>query len=154
MKIALAVAVLCALALPAAALAKGPTEASIRGPGLATPLRLTWPADGRSDSPMEALVNGAGIMQVVFGTQPRRILRRPPTARLGRRYVVRYLFPRPSGPGDIVRQDLYPFAKGGPVTYTPPGQRIYGTRRALGGWFRASVRLRRALVAAGLPRTV
>jgi hypothetical protein len=95
MKITLAVAVLCALALSGAALAKGPMEASIRGPGLATPLRLTWPADGRSDSPMEVLVNGGGIMQVAFGTQPRRVLRRPPTARLGRRYVVRYLFPAP-----------------------------------------------------------
>jgi hypothetical protein len=148
----LTLAVLCLLAFPATAFAKGPSEARISGPGLKDPLRLTWPSDGRSGSPMEALVNGGGFFQVAWGGQPNRILKRSPTARLGRRYVVRYLLPRPSGPGDWVRQDLYPFAKGGPVTYTPPRQRMYGTRRALGGWFRAAPRLTRALLAAGLPR--
>jgi hypothetical protein len=149
-RIAIAVA-LVALVAPAAALAKGPSEATIAGPGLAKPMRLTWPADGRSGSPMDVLVNGGGFFQVAFGTDRNRILRRAPTARLGRKYVVRYLIPRPSGPGDVVRQDLYPFATGGPVTYTPAGQRIFGTRHALGGWFRAAPRLTRVLVAAGLP---
>ena len=148
----LTLAVLCLLAFTATALAKGPTEAVVSGPGLREPLRLTWPSDGRSGSPMEVLVNGGGFFQVAAGGQSNRILRRSPTARLGRRYLVRYLFPRPSGPGDWVRQELYPFAKGGPVTYTPPRQRMYGASRTRGGWFRATPRLTRVLLAVGLPR--
>jgi len=48
-------------------------------------------------------------------------------AELGPGYVVRYSFDLGrSKPPQIVRQELYPYAKGGPVTYTSPGQRQGG----------------------------
>jgi hypothetical protein len=152
-RIGIAVA-LCALVLPAAALAKGPTAATITGPGLAKPLKLGGRTGWRPGSAMEALVRYGGFFQVAWGGQPNRTLWKSPTRHLGRRYRVVYLVPGPSGRDDRIRQDLYPFAQGGPVTYTPAGQRFFGTKRTLGGWFRAQRQLTRALVAAGLPRPV
>jgi hypothetical protein len=50
-----------------------------------------------------------------------------------------------------IRQDLYPYAKDGPVTYTRPGQRFFETETTRGGWYRASTALKETLVQAGLP---
>jgi hypothetical protein len=63
-----------------------------------------------------------------------------------------------AGPGDppeLVVQELYPYATGGPVTYTPPGQRLFGARgmSITAGWFRASPEFFRYLVDQGLPET-
>jgi hypothetical protein len=52
-----------------------------------------------------------------------------------------------------VVQLVYPYAKAGAVTYMKPGQPFWNTERAHGGWFRASARLKRMLVRAGLPAT-
>jgi hypothetical protein len=150
-RIGIAVAV-CALMFPAAALGKGPTSATITGPGLDRPLILGSRNGFRPGSAMATLVTYGGFFQVAWGTQPNRILRDSPTRRLGPKFLVVYTVPGPSGPDDRVRQNLYPFARGGPVTYTPAGQRFFDTRRTRGGWFRAQARLTRALVAAGLPR--
>jgi hypothetical protein len=49
-------------------------------------------------------------------------------------------------------QALYPYAKGGAVTYMKPGQRIFDTR-SRGGWYRGGAALKATLVRAGLPRT-
>ena len=150
MRIGIAIA-LCALLFPAAALAKGPTEATITGPGLAKPLRLGGPRGWTADSPMAVLTNRGGFFQAAWSGQPGRTFAKSPTARLGPKYRVVYLVPGPSGKEDRIRQDIYPFAGGGPVSYTPAGQPFFDTRRTLGGWFRAGAQLEQALVAAGLP---
>jgi hypothetical protein len=150
-KIGIAAAFL-ALALPAAALAKGPTEALISGPGLAKPLKLGGPGGWTDGSPMAELTSRAGFFQVVWGGQPGQTLTKSPTKDLGPRYRVVYVVPGPSGTNDRIHQDLYPFAKGGALTYTPRGQRFFDTRRTLGGWFRVVPPLTATLVAAGLPR--
>lgn len=143
---------LCVLVLPAGALAKGPTAATITGPGLAKPLKLGGGPNALSNgAPMHALMMRGGFFQVAWGTQPRRTLSKSPTTSLGPKYEVVYVVPGPSGQEDLIRQDLYPFAQGGPLTYTAAGQRFFGTRRTHGGWFRARPALTAVLVEAGLP---
>lgn len=84
-------------------------------------------------------------------------------ADLGPRYLVTYRMDFGSGPeGDAIRQELYPYAKGGPVTYTPPGQKQtweedltgMGTSTPIpSGWFRTNSGFFQYLVQNGLPAT-
>ena len=56
-------------------------------------------------------------------------------------------------PGRTIRQVVYPYAQGGPVTYTPTGQTLgsdFGGPLQ-GGWYQGSTELRRFLVAQGFP---
>jgi hypothetical protein len=77
------------------------------------------------------------------------MLHHEPSA-LGPRYTIVWTVPGPPGPATHrVRQDLYPYARGGAVTYTKPGQPIFeGTTK--GGWYR-NAELKNTLVALGLP---
>jgi hypothetical protein len=143
---------LLALVLAPAAAAKGPSEATISGPGLARPLLLGGPSGWAEGSPMAELVSRAGFFQAAWGDDRGRILTKRPTTDLGPRYQVVYVVPGPSGTNDRIRQDLYPFAKGGALTYTPRGQRFFDTQQTVGGWFRVVPPLTPTLVAAGLPR--
>ena len=54
-----------------------------------------------------------------------------------------------NGAPDHIRQDLYPYARGGAVTYTRPGQPIFDMTTR-GGWYR-DPELKRTLVRLGLP---
>jgi hypothetical protein len=77
-------------------------------------------------------------------------------AELGPGYVVRYSFDLGrSKPPQIVRQELYPYANGGPVTYTSPGQRLGGpaSMSITAGWYRSSAAFLDFLIDHGLPRT-
>lgn len=75
---------------------------------------------------------------------------------LGARYLVAYRFD-PELRDDPIRQDLYPFAEGGPVTYTPPHQKLmglfgdHGYLRVTPGWYRSSPGFLGYLVNRGLP---
>jgi hypothetical protein len=146
------VAAICLLALPAGAMAKGPQAASIAGPGLVAPLHLGGEGEWDAGGPLERLVTDGGFFEAVWGGESGSLLARSPTARLGPLYRVTYFVPGPSGRSDRIRQQLYPYARGGPLTYTPPGQPFFDTERTRGGWFRAAPRLLRPLIAAGLPR--
>ena len=70
---------------------------------------------------------------------------------LGPRYTIVWTVPGPPGPATHrVRQDLYPYARGGAATYTKPGQPIFdGTTQ--GGWYR-NPELKSMLVTIGLPK--
>jgi len=75
---------------------------------------------------------------------------------LGPGYVVSYRFDvGPSRPAELVRQELYPYAKGGPVTSTPPGQRLTGPvgMTITAGWYQSSLGFFQYLVDQGLPET-
>jgi hypothetical protein len=75
-------------------------------------------------------------------------------AELGPKYIVTYRFDAgPDEPPELVRQHLYPYAKGGPVTYTPPGHRLFGGLRVTTGWYRSSAEFFDYLVDHGLPET-
>jgi hypothetical protein len=147
--IALAV-VATALALPAVAAAKGPAEATISGPGLASPLLISGNGEGDTATDLGLLVAETGFFPQTFGQSPNPLLRAKPSAQLGSRYTVTYTVPGPST--DILRQDLYPYAAAGPVSYMEPGQKIW-EQKTHGGWYRGTSQLKTRLVAAGLPRT-
>ena len=143
---ALAVALGVAL-VPSVASAKGPSEASIDGPGLSQTVPLS--GDETGDALGEIIVS-AGFVSAAFGQEPNLMRAERPRGELGPRYVITYVLPGPTGE-DVLRQDVYPYAKPEPVTYTQPGQRFYGTEQTRGGWFVGLRGLKSTLVAAGLP---
>jgi hypothetical protein len=143
--------------LPATAAAKGPIEASIDGPGLHEPLRIgdedEW--SGRelaAGSPLMRLAESLGFFPAAFGAaNASQMLPGRPKGVLGPRYLVTYVVPGPEGVEDVLRQDLYPYAAAGLVSYMPQGQRFFGSRETAGGWFVAPTNFKSELVAAGLP---
>lgn len=137
----LALVVLCALALPGSALAKGPSKALIAGAGITT-IRISG-AEGTS-TPFWHLVEAAGWFEAAWG--PPRLPQTPPEGELGPRYTITWTVPSSSK----LHQDVYPYAKPFPVTYMPTGQRIWGSP-VKGGWFIGGAKLRRALTRAGVP---
>jgi hypothetical protein len=139
-----------ALLLPAGAAAKGPSEAEITGPGLASPLKVTGLGEGDSATSLGLLVSEGGFFPETFGQSPSPLLRKTPTD-LGLRYLVTYTVP---GPGlATLQQDLYPYAAGGLVTYMRPGQVFWGDQQTVGGWYRGTAQLKAMLVKAGLPQS-
>ena len=142
----LAFVLLAAAVLAPAALAKGPSAASITGPGLDRALSVKGT---ESSGLLGELTQYVGFFPAAFGQEPSPMLARRP-ANLGPRYTIRYVVP-----GDRIyrlTQDLYPYARGGAVTYMKPGQPIFGAD-SRGGWYHGGADLKRTLVAAGLPRT-
>jgi hypothetical protein len=133
------------LALAGVALAKGPVDATITGPGLATPLKLDFQTPALR--PTMTLLTTSGALRQIYGpplTRPR------PQVTLGPRYLVVYRVIGPRGKVPV-RQSLYPYATGGAVTYMTKGQHLWNKQRTRGGWSRSSLPLTRALIAAGLP---
>jgi LPXTG-motif cell wall-anchored protein len=132
-----------ALVLPATASAKGASEATIDGPGIDA---LTL---GKGEENLMYLAERAGLFPALFGQSPDPMLSGRPSGKLGAKYTITWLMP---GPETVhrIRQDVYPYAAGGPVTYMRAGQPIFN-ERSRGGWFRASVGLRDQLITAGLP---
>lgn len=137
-----------ALAFSAPALAKGPSEASITGPGLAKAITITGTeTDG---SPIMNLAQATGFFPAAFGQEPSPLMSGRPKS-LGPKYAIVYTVPGGGGETFSIRQDLYPYAKPYAVTYMPAGQNIFGTKTH-GGWFTDST-LTEQLVAKGLPKT-
>ena len=137
----LALIVIVVLALPATALAKGPSRASIAGPGLTT-IRTSG-AEG-SATPFWSFVRAAGWFEAVWG--PSHLPKTPSHGDLGPRYTITWTVPSSSK----LHQDVYPYAKPYPVTYMPSGQKIWGTP-VRGGWFVGGVKLSKALERVGVP---
>jgi len=138
----------CALALPATALAKGPSEATITGPGLSKTIKITGPeSDG---SPMMNFVEAAGFFPAAFGQTPDPMTYARPKGNLGPKYSIDYAVPGPNGGNDEIHQDLYPYAKTGAWTYMAAGQPIFDFKTH-GGWYTGSG-LKGILVAHGLPQ--
>ena len=81
-------------------------------------------------------------------------------ADLGPRYLVTYRFTFSDA---LIRQDLFPYAKGGPVTYTPSGQKLTVQDKApaflrdksiFAGWYQSTpVFLDYLIVDHGFPET-
>ncbi len=117
------------LAVGAPATAKGPSSATVSGPGIGTTsigwnrpdqhslgtlmeTTFLWDATGMTDAPQAA-----------------DWVPQPPSGELGPKYTVVYHFGRDTA----IRQDVYPFADADPVVYTAPGQSMYDTR-VQSGW--------------------
>jgi hypothetical protein len=137
-----------ALLLPATAAAKGPSDATITGPGLSSPIKISGGGEG-GNTTLGQLVTYGGFFPQAFGQTPDPVLRARPTTALGPRYNVTYIVPGPST--DTLRQELYPYAAGGPLSYMEPGQPFWG-QKTHGGWFRGAPELKSTLIQAGLPK--
>jgi hypothetical protein len=131
----------------------GIAEARISGPGLGKGgLRISAPAtEGMWDSGIDvagglddARADSVGELGLT-------------AAELGPRYVVIYRLAAGVKAAESVRQDLYPYANGGPVTYVPPGQHVAEGRPWGGamttGWYQGSMELFAYLVEHGLPES-
>jgi LPXTG-motif cell wall-anchored protein len=152
-RFSLALAALAAalLLIPPTALAKGPSGASISGPGLSKTIR----GDGETQSTtLGQLTLNAGFFPAAFTQQPDPMLSGRPAGKLGPKYTIRYRVPGGGEPGHVqmfnITQDLYPYAAGGAVTYMKPGQKIFDFTTH-GGWFRGGIALKQTLVQNGLP---
>ena len=143
----LAAVMFTALLAPAAALGKEPSRATISGPGFHK--TLAAPENAHFSSTVLArLTEESGFFPAAVGQSPDPMLHGRPAGELGPRFTIEWTVPVP-GHTHRVRQDLYPYAAGGALTYTKPGQPIF-EQQTLGGWFRA-YGLKRTLVALGLP---
>jgi hypothetical protein len=142
---------LAALVATAPAAAKGPSTASLTGPGLDHAIPINGDGEAGTGTPLGSLVQLGGFFPQVFQQFPDSTTRTRPAGSLGPRYRIEYRVPGPNGDGKLV-QDVYPYAKT-PVTYMSPGQRFWGVNHAHGGWFAAGPGLKATLVAAGLPES-
>jgi hypothetical protein len=151
MKRALLTLTIAALVLPATALAKGPSAATVDGPG-AGGGGITFGSDGGPPDagPLGALAEHSGLYPAVFAQEPDPMLATRPRGELGPKYTITWTVPGPNNETWKLHQDVYPYAKPAPVTYMEPGQPVYADKTR-GGWFQAGPELKETLVAAGLP---
>ena len=142
----LAFVLLAAAVFAPAALAKGPSAASITGPGLDHAVAVKGT---EGSGLLGELTQYAGFFPAVFAQSPDPMLHTRPS-NLGPRYTIRYVVP--GGAIYHLTQHVYPYARGGAVTYMKPDQMIFGMG-SVGGWFRGGAGLKQTLLRAGLPRT-
>jgi len=160
--LAAGMSIAAALALATPALAKGPSQARISGPGLARAVVVSGNGEPGEQGRLASLAEQTGLFTVMFGAgaglggpAPARLHTPPPASSLGPRYALVYtvpgVTPRPGQQFGRVRQDLYPRAAGGPVIYTPPGQQGFGGPLTVTGWLRGNPQLTRTLAQLGVP---
>lgn len=140
---------LAVLAMPSQALGKGPSAATMDGPGGGG--GITFSGDEGS-GPLGSLTQQSGWFAAVFEQEPNPMLAARPKGDLGPKYTVTYTVPGLNNDTLTITQDVYPYASSGPVTYLAPGQPIFDMQTR-GGWFQAGPDLKETLVAAGLPET-
>jgi hypothetical protein len=153
-RVALVLALAAGLATsrPLPALAKGAVKAVITGPGISSPITLRE-SDYSTGSLLGAIAEESGFLTVAACGSCDDRLRHPPTEQLGPRYTVTYTMmklPGVGGRSDKVVQYVYPLAVPHPVTYMPPGQRIW-RQATVGGWFVGRGALRLELQEVGVP---
>ena len=142
----LAFVLLAAAVFAPAAVAKGPSAATITGPGLD---RAVSVKGTESSGLLGDLTQYSGFFPAVFMQTPDPMLHARPS-HLGPRYTIRYVVP--GGAIYHLTQFVYPYARGGAVTYMKPDQMVFGMG-SVGGWYRGGDVLKQTLVRAGLPRT-
>jgi hypothetical protein len=151
-RLTIVVAALAALVLPSLAVAKEPSQAEISGPGFHKTIFMPRGGGGDngeafSSSPIGHLTEASGFFPSAVGQSPDPMLHARPAGPLGPRYRIRWTVPADTT--HVIAQDVYPYAKGGAVAYTRPGQPIFDAR-TIGGWYR-NPELKRTLVSIGLP---
>jgi hypothetical protein len=117
---------------------------------LPNPITIRGDGESGSGGNLAELAEQTGLFPAMFGQTPNPMSPTRPSGELGARFVVTYAIPSEAAP-DEIQQDQYPYAANGPVTYTRPGQRFFGTEATLGGWFRAPGGLTATLATIGLP---
>ena len=137
------------LAFGSPAEAKGPSELVITGAGLARPIVVEPDDDSYA---LSRIMGATAFFDSAFSTSA-----------LGERAALRSATRRPDHGARLrltwsvdpyrrqhLVQDLYPYARGGPLLYTPAGQQLFD-QTTPGGWYRAAPRLVDLLQSAGVP---
>jgi hypothetical protein len=127
------------------AYAKGPTDLVIYGPGLDRPI-MVGPEEDRKPPLVPDVLDASGGAQSIYQTPVQRDPEHP-AGELGPRYTL--VFTEPGG--ILLVQDVYPFALAGPLSYTLPGQIVWGDLRISPGWYQAPEALRAHLMKLGVP---
>ena len=141
--------------VPTAAQAKGATGATISGGGSGGlpggPISLKGDGEPGSGTNLANLAQAAGVWALLFEDGPGgELASAPATANRGPRYTITWTFPNGAGTEDKVRQSVWPYAAGGPLTFMASGQPVLDATTK-GGWFQAADNLRQSLIALGLP---
>ena len=119
----LAAALTALLLFPAAATAKGPSAATIAGPGLAHAITIEGFRGGRGLLAAWNPRQRDGVLPAGLRRHRRRGGEIPSDGgSLGQGYVVVYTVPGPNGDSTL-RQALYPYAVSGPASYMKPARR-------------------------------
>jgi hypothetical protein len=147
------------ITLATPALAKGPTQARITGPGLARPVVIAGGGEPGQLDRLAVLATQTDLYTAMFGAggslpAPDRLRTPPPAGALGPRYTIVYtvpgVTPQPGQEFGRIREDLYPRAAGEPVIYIPPGQQGFGQPLLVTGWLRGTPQLVRTLARLGV----
>jgi hypothetical protein len=150
----LTLALLVLLALPTAAGAKGASAATISGGGSGGlpggPITIAGDGEPGAGTDLANLAEEAGVFSLLFEDGPGGELAAAPAGERGPRYTITWTFPNGAGGEDKVRQAVWPYAAGGPVTFMAAGQKVLDGATK-GGWYRGADALRVRLVALGLP---
>jgi hypothetical protein len=128
------------------ALAKGPSQGVITGPGIVEPIKLRVPGTRTIGVDLAKVVEQSGFFAGVWDDDDTGRLAGRPAGQLGPRYTITYSM----SPGEIV-QYVYPYADPRPITYMPPNQRFWRGNETAGAWFVARLGFRRTLIGLGLP---
>jgi hypothetical protein len=145
----LALVVVLVLGWDGVAHAKGPTEGTIEGDSLSAPIVIAGDEGGSSD--FWNLVEQSGYFPAAFKQSPDPMLDAAPTDHLGPAFLVTWRMPFEGGVMDTLHQTLYPYADGGPLAYTEPGQPFFGREHSRGGWYRADHAMPGTLARLGVP---
>jgi hypothetical protein len=148
-----AVAGLAVLMMAGPAAAKGADQATITGPGISTPIVVGGDGEPGSTEGLGQLGDASGLFVAMFGPDSSGAMAlssTAPTGPLGPRFELTYRVPGGNPKPDTLKQDAYPLAAGGPVTFTAAGQPVLGTRTT-GGWYRAPDTFRSLLTSLGVP---
>jgi hypothetical protein len=126
------------LALSADAGAKGAQSATVTGPGIPGTLHIENVPEGPAAVNVNRLIQATGADYAVFRTKPSPFRSVRPQGSLGPRYKIVYQLLTGENEVTPVHQSVYPFARAGFVTYTPPGQRVF-EKRVRSGWYTSAV---------------
>ena len=152
--LAMLVLALLLAAVPTAAQAKGASAATISGGGPGGlpggPIDLAGDGEPGSGTDLSNLAEAAGVFALLFEDGPGGELASAPTGERGPRYTITWTFPNGAGGEDKVRQSVWPYAAGGPISYMRPGQPVLDATTK-GGWYRSADNLRQTLITLGLP---
>ncbi len=131
--LAVAIVVVGVVLIPTTAWAKGAKDVTITGPGLHQPVHVENIA-GPTIIEVNRLAEATGLLYAAFRTTPSPITHARPAGKLGPRYRAVYELYASESNTVTIRQDLYPFAAAGFVSYTAPGQHVF-QRTARSGWY-------------------
>jgi hypothetical protein len=147
---AFAICVIAVLWTAVPAMAKGPSQGVITGPGLVGPISLRESGAATIGPDLATVVKESGFFVGVWGGDPDHLTHRP-AGDLGPRYAITYDMPMSDRRSDTIIQYVYPYAEPKPITYMPAKQVFWSDSETVGTWYVARVGLRETLIGLGLP---